>query len=294
MKSELGLDSIARHISDSISSDLNRAGIMYRLFYRVKSGKSIEQKIIAKDYKKLGNKITDLIGIRITLYFQDDVNIVYNYLKNKSNFDHHSTDNPSINLFQPIRCNLTFNFLEADKLEVQTIIDDEADLIDTKYEIQLRTVLSEGWHEVEHDLRYKCKEDWAGHEDLERNLNGIYATLETSEFSMLELFNNLSHRHYKKNNIEGLIKTQFRIRLSEGELSDSIETYINQNKEVIKKFHRINRSNLIQIILKSKYTMPLTKDNFILICNHLFIKDKELAKLGNKFIRDEIKLAFKN
>ena len=29
----------------------------------------------------------------------------------------------------------------------------DAALIDNTYEIQLRTVLSEGWHEVEHDLR---------------------------------------------------------------------------------------------------------------------------------------------
>ncbi|MFV0581334.1 MAG: hypothetical protein ACK5N4_04745 [Parabacteroides gordonii] len=29
--------------------------------------------------------------------------------------------------------------------------------IDSTFEIQVRTTLSEGWHEIEHNMRYKCK-----------------------------------------------------------------------------------------------------------------------------------------
>ncbi|MBK7959276.1 MAG: hypothetical protein IPK03_14995 [Bacteroidetes bacterium] len=28
-------------------------------------------------------------------------------------------------------------------------------LVDSTFEVQLRTILSEGWHEIDHDLRYK-------------------------------------------------------------------------------------------------------------------------------------------
>lgn len=71
------------------------------------------------------------------------------------------------------------------------------DLIDNTYEVQIRTILSEGWHEVEHDLRYKCKEEWNEFKEESRLLNGIYATLESSEWSMLTLFDRLSYSQYK-------------------------------------------------------------------------------------------------
>jgi len=291
MKSELGLEVIARHATDSISNALDKVGIMHRIFYRVKSDASIQKKIKSKNYREENKKITDLIGIRVTLYFHDDVDIVYRYLKSLRNFNHESTDNPKISEFQPIRCNLTFDFLESDLPEVLSIIDTDTDVIATTYEVQLRTVLSEGWHEVEHDLRYKCKEDWDGHDDLSRNMNGIYATLETSEHSMLHLFNELSHRHYSKKNIEGLLKTQFRIRVS-GQLSEEVRNYINGNSEVLKKFHRINRKKLIERILNSKYRLPITLENLVFVCNHLYVESAELNELGDKFIIDEINLSF--
>jgi putative GTP pyrophosphokinase len=291
MKSELGLEVIARHATDSISNVLDRAGIMHRVFYRVKTDSSIQKKIESKNYRAENKKITDLIGIRITLYFYDDVDIVYSYLKSLPNFNHESTDNPKISEFLPLRCNLTFDFQEGDLPEVRTIIDSDVDVIDTTYEVQLRTVLSEGWHEVEHDLRYKCKEDWEGHDDLSRNMNGIYATLETSENSMLHLFNELSHRHYGKKNIEGLLKTQFRLRVG-GQLSAGVKEYINSNSEVLKKFHRINRKKLIEEILNSKYNLPMTIENLVFVCNHLFVKSDELESFGDKFILEEIELSF--
>ena len=293
MKSELGLESIAKHITDSLIKELNRVGIMYRIFFRIKTENSIRKKIEVKKYRENGEKITDLIGIRITLYFHDDVDLMYNYLKNKSNFNHESIDDFSIEEFKPTRCNLTFDFKDDDNREVQLILDNDFDVIATTYEIQLRTVLSEGWHEVEHDLRYKCKEDWNGHNDLNRNLNGIFATLETSEFSMLQLFSELSHRHYKNDNIQGLIKAQFRNRLNGDLINQELENYINSDKEILKQFHRIPRVDLMNTLLDSKFALPLTINNFIYVCNHLFVKDKFVKTLAGEFINEELKLMFK-
>lgn len=293
MKSELGLEPIAKHITDALIKELNRVGIMYRIFFRVKTENSMKKKIEAKKYRENGDKITDLVGIRITLYFNDDVDVVYNYLKNKTNFNHESTDVFSIEEFKPTRCNLTFDFNEDDGREVLMILDKDIDVIGTTYEIQLRTVLSEGWHEVEHDLRYKCKEDWDGHNDLNRNLNGIFATLETSEFSMLQLFNELSHRHYKNDNIQGLVKSQFRIRLNGDLMNQEMEEYINSDKEVLKKFHRISRVELMNTLLNSQFAIPLTINNFIYACNHLYIKDEFIKGQAGDFINEELKIMFK-
>jgi ppGpp synthetase/RelA/SpoT-type nucleotidyltranferase len=290
MRDILGLETITNKLEKSIKSELDKIGIMFRIFSRVKSKDSLLNKIDKKDYRKKNKKITDIIGIRITLYFKDDVDLVYGILKGKSNFDHESTDQLSINEFKPIRCNLTFNLNGNFLNEAKTIIADDLDVVDTKYEIQIRTVLSEGWHEVEHDLRYKCKEDWNGHDDLNRNLNGIFATLETSEFSMLQMFENLSYRHYKDNNIEPLIKTKFRLRLKTEVLNEDIKSLLVSDKILLKKIYRVDRTKLLSKFLDSKIRIPLTIDNFILLINYFEVKDDRIRKFESDFVKGEFEL----
>ncbi len=289
MKDTQGLEIIAKKIVDSIKDDLNKCGLMYRIFYRVKSYESIEAKINKKKYRDKSKKLTDIIGIRITLYFQDDVEIVYKILKEKTNFDHESTDQNSINTFEPIRCNLTFNLSEEYSREAKIIIDDYSDVIDTKYEVQIRTVLSEGWHEVEHDLRYKCPDEWEGHDDLNRNLNGIFATLETSEFAILQIFNNLAYRNYKENKIEPLLKTKYRIRLKEDKLDKELADFLirEENKDLIKKIFRADRKKFIFSLINSKVSLPITITYLVLLINHFQINDDRIREFESDFIKGE-------
>ncbi|WP_294161915.1 hypothetical protein, partial [uncultured Senegalimassilia sp.] len=39
-----------------------------------------------------GKKMQDLLALRITLYFTDDVELVYDYFRNQPNFDSESVD----------------------------------------------------------------------------------------------------------------------------------------------------------------------------------------------------------
>ena len=187
---------------------------------------------------------------------------------------------------------MVFDFIDENKSEVLKIIDKDIDIIDTTYEIQLRTVLSEGWHEVEHDLRYKCKSDWDNHDDLNRNLNGILATLETSEFSMLQLFSELAHRHYKAKNIEAMIKSQFRIRFTETELDENLSEYMQKNPYLIKEIHRISRTKLLNELFKSRFSLPLTMNHFIYVLNYLFLGDEAITKIAGEFIQEELETSF--
>ena len=52
---------------------LQKAGLYFRIFGRIKSPASIAEKIKRKGYCKTGGHMQDLIGIRIALYFSDDV-----------------------------------------------------------------------------------------------------------------------------------------------------------------------------------------------------------------------------
>ena len=68
-----------------IEEKLKKAGFYYRVAYRVKSVDSIVDKLQRKEYRKRASdnedkKMQDLIGIRIILYFEDDVSICRNLL----------------------------------------------------------------------------------------------------------------------------------------------------------------------------------------------------------------------
>ena len=68
-----------------IEEKLKKAGFYYRVAYRVKAPDSMLDKLILKDYRRPGTenqdkKMQDLIGIRIILYYADDVEIVKNFL----------------------------------------------------------------------------------------------------------------------------------------------------------------------------------------------------------------------
>lgn len=174
--------------------------------------------------------------------------------------------------------------------EAQAIIAKDIDVIDTKYEVQIRTVLSEGWHEVEHDLRYKCKEDWNGHDDLNRNLNGIFATLETSEFSMLQMFENLSYRHYKEKKIEPLLKTKYRIRLKNEVLNGELKQLLTTDKELMKRIFRVDRKKFISSFINSNIRIPLTIENLVLLINHFEIRDSRIRAFESDFVKGEFEL----
>lgn len=173
---------VLRDIVTDLEAVLNKCGVMYHVFYRTKSEMSIKNKLEKKseEYRKANKKMQDLLALRITLYFTDDVELVHNYLKSQSNFDSESVDEAEVDKFCPKRLNLIMRVPNNLQQDMKAAIKETGyeDLIDNTYEVQIRTILSEGWHEVEHDLRYKCKEEWNEFKEESRLLNGIYATLE--------------------------------------------------------------------------------------------------------------------
>ena len=140
-----------------------------------------------------------------------------------------------------------------------------------------RTVLSEGWHEVEHDLRYQCKDDWTDHNDLSRALNGIFASLETADWSMLKLFEELSYRHYKSQEWSQMIRTKFRFR-SNFQLSHNVNQVISKN-QLRKKLYRLDRDDYLMKVLKQNIDLPVTLDNIVYICNALYLECSELTEI---------------
>jgi len=280
------LSRLSRDLSNGLEEEFSRVGLFFRIFERVKSSTSVDSKINSKGegYYSEEKKIQDIIGIRIVPYFPDDIHILYERLKKIHDFVDETIDKTGETNFNPIRINLIFRLPKQYITEFNDLTQNK--VLDSTFEIQLRTILSEGWHEVDHDLRYKCVDDWKDSSDLSRNLNGVLATLETSEYAILRIFDQLSYRHYKSQDLIAMIRTKFRLRLTNYKLSDKVSDVFNRN--TMKEFYKIDRNDVINYFLEKNIILPLTLENFILIINYQFVKNQELIDLTPKLIVDEL------
>lgn len=287
---------VLKEIVSDLESVLDKSGIMYHIFSRTKSEMSIKNKLEkkAEKYRAEGKKMQDLLALRITLYFTDDVEMVYDYLRNQPNFDSESVDVNEVDKFCPKRLNLVMHVPEKHKQDMQVAINstEYPDLIDDTYEVQIRTILSEGWHEVEHDLRYKCKEDWDEHLEESRLLNGIYATLESSEWSMLTLFDRLSYSQYKEKAWDSMLRNKMRLRFADKGMSPEVKEKISSDNELAKKLFRVKRSKVLKLVMEKKFSYPLTYDTVVFLINRVGVKNRELTTLEMPVLKQDMDLWF--
>lgn len=287
------LDRIAKQLLEQINNELFRIGFLFRSYYRYKSLESIEEKMIRKDYGTSGRLIQDAIGIRINLYFVDDLPNVINLIKKCFELRDEEIDHFNEDTFKPMRNNLVFNIPQEFKEEFESSIKGFKKPIDTTFEVQIRSVLSEGWHEVEHDLRYKCKKDWEEHKDLSRTLNGIYATLETGEWTMLKVFSELSYKNYRNGSWAALLRNKFRLRIKmRPKLNDELINLLDDESDLAKRIFRIERSEYLNKVVQSKLHIPLTYNNIIFTLNHVFLRNILITRLTPQILLDDLNSCF--
>ncbi len=280
------IDEIAARIEGDLSQRIRRSGMMYRLFSRVKSIESLQHKIEAKGsaFFSAGGKIQDVIGLRIILYFPDDVEAMSIFLGSRD-VVRSSIDECDLSTFCPRRLNLTKSIpLEYVAEFRRNLPDGLADKIDNTFEIQIRTVFSEGWHEVEHDLRYKCKDDWV-HEDLpNRTLNGMIATLETVEWGMKSLFHEMAYRCYRKRNYRAMLRNKMRIRFASFGFSPELQGFLESHRDVAKRLLGTDRVVFMLALLNHSDPPQLTYDNVVFLANKIDIQNPELTELENTLV----------
>jgi ppGpp synthetase/RelA/SpoT-type nucleotidyltranferase len=292
-----GFQLIEEEISQKIKDELDKIGIHYRIFSRSKDEKSITEKIARKakegsPYCSNGKLIQDTIGIRVVTYFRDDVNLVKDILSRIIKFKDEEIDNPELTVFKPKRTNIICSLSESQSntfREVQQSIDKEYyTVLDSTFELQLRTILSEGWHEIDHSLRYKCKHDWEGHYDNERLLNGIFASLETNDIALKSLFSELAYKHFKNKNWEGLIRNKFRLRFQQTPLKDEIVEILNKDSKIGKELFKLDRESSLIKLYEIDLSLPVNMNNLILLLNGLLIRNKKLLDITPDVILEEV------
>ncbi|MBF0694170.1 MAG: RelA/SpoT domain-containing protein [Flavobacterium sp.] len=289
---EYSLELIERGIRESLLNELSRSGLLFRLFARIKDTQSIEEKLIRKDYSE-EKKMQDLIGLRITTYFNDDLKIVVDICKKLFGHIELIYDEPEVDIFRPLRKNMICKFPP----ELSQIFEEfkstrgDYDFVDNTFEIQFRTTLSEGWHEVDHLMRYKCKDDWATLNDESRMLNGIYATLETNDQALKALFDDIAYQHYNSKRWQAMLRNQFRLRFTMDSLDNKLILYFNENPEVIKKIFKLNRKEVIEAYLSSNLKLPITFNGLTYFVNYYFINDKYIEQNTPELFLEELNLS---
>ena len=272
------LEKISAQLTTDISASLSRCGLMFRIFSRVKSENSVIKKLEVK-YSDKKVKLQDMIGIRIVVYFQDDVDVLALYYS-VGDVVKKSIDEFDSSTFRPQRLNITSR-VSSDLVDdfMAAVPQKYRDRIEPTYEIQIRTVFSEGWHEVEHDLRYKCKEDWEGCEPYSRALNGLIATLETAEWNMKAIFSEMARDNFRHSNFTAMLRNKFHLRFEPGCLSDDLNAYLLANRHLAEAVLNTDRLIVIYTLLTHKADFVLTYDNLFFLINRIEMMDLALMSI---------------
>ena len=139
------INSLGKDLGKRIQDKLERSGIYFHIFARVKEAGSIWHKLEWKkeEYLQKNKKMQDIVGIRIVLYYMDDIAICKEMLKNTYSIiekDSHE-DKPKVNEFNPLRmnyvCRIPEEFIERFPTKLW-----EDYRIDKTFEVQIRTTLS--------------------------------------------------------------------------------------------------------------------------------------------------------
>ncbi len=291
---EYGLEIIEKKLKSKILNELMRTGLLFRLFSRVKEQTSIDEKFSRKTYSDGGPLMQDLIGFRITSYFSDDLKILVELCEKIFEKVELVYDEPNSEEFKPLRKNMICR-LPANESGIFSDLkstNSTYNLIDNTFEIQFRTTFSEGWHEVDHLMRYKCKQDWTELNEESRMLNGIYATMETNDQVLKVLFDDISYHHYKSKKWEAMLRNKLRLRFLLQGLDSEISTYLNSHVDVGKNIFKLNRTKIINTYINSTVTFPSTFNNWIWFINYCFLNDEFITAKTPTFLLEEFDLSF--
>lgn len=263
-----------------ISERLEQCGMYFRCFSRIKTPDSMARKFEMKDYSE-ERKLQDLVGVRINLYFDDDVPICQKIIENTFDVIEWSTSKRGDDEFKPAKLNGVFRMPEYLKAQISPQTFDMC--IDDTFEVQIKTMFFEGWHEVEHDMRYKGEELWSNFPSFSRYFNSILATLELCDKSMVTLFEDLGHALYKSGRWSDMIKAHFRLKLGADQLYPEVEQILNEDRNDVnnlaKRIFRTPREDLIQALLASPRRIPINVNTIIALLNDRSFHNEELTQV---------------
>ena len=300
------INNVKMSLLNTLVTKLNNAGIYFNSTSRIKSESSLLHKLETGKYsmQEGGRKIQDIIGIRINLFYLEDMDICEKILEETFLLDNWSKTKNEENKFEAQKCNGVFRIPSKYLRNIPASVWNKP--FDQTFEVQLRTVLFEGWHEIEHEMRYKYKlgsdsketDLWTGHEDLSRVMNSIIANLELCDWSIMQIFNSIHDSQYKEKNWENAIRSKYRLRITQDPLKPELREYLDNNPDIVAQFHTVSKRELVEILLNKKYNKALTPDRVIYLINKEIVHNEYISRLLDKeqfvpAVRPEVKTEIK-
>ncbi|MFL6282676.1 MAG: GTP pyrophosphokinase family protein [Pyrinomonadaceae bacterium] len=120
----------------------------------LKKRDSLMKKIQAKSYTQLSD-ITDICGIRIITYYDEEVDAVARIIENEFEID------PENSVDKRKKAPDTFGYLSSHYIvrlrPVRLQLPEYGRFSQCQAEIQIRSIIQHAWAEIEHDLGYKSQ-----------------------------------------------------------------------------------------------------------------------------------------
>ncbi|MBB4804994.1 ppGpp synthetase/RelA/SpoT-type nucleotidyltransferase [Chryseobacterium defluvii] len=260
----------------------------HKIESRIKNVDRLDEKIQRKNNKYSNlDEITDLIGIRIITYYEDEVDHIAQMIEKEFIKDEKNSIDKRV--------------LETDKFGYRSLhyvvelslqrkkLTEYSRFLDLKIEIQIRSILQHAWAEIEHDIGYKGEFDIP--DKFKRNFYRVAALLETADIEFINIKNGLEkyEKELKQNFINkktgdvDINLTSLRAYAKNSEIVKSLDNEIakSTNKKLLKSFYII--SNDVQRLkflnirnIKELDTLLISYQNKIVaFAKHWIDKDEE-------------------
>jgi putative GTP pyrophosphokinase len=151
---------------------------------RAKEVESFSRKIENPKYSDPLNQVTDLAGIRVIVYVEDDVKKIAKLIGDLFNIDSENSLDKSKELGEDRVGYKSVHFVCLFKND-RTNLPEYIKFKNLKFEIQIRTILQHSWAEIEHDKNYKFAGELPS--EIKRRFKLIAGSLEIldREFNLL-------------------------------------------------------------------------------------------------------------
>jgi ppGpp synthetase/RelA/SpoT-type nucleotidyltranferase len=125
---------------------------------RIKSKASVRQKLQRPDKDRKLSGLTDMLGVRIITYFQDEVDAAAKLIEREFIVDEENSSDKR-ELLDPDRFGYrSLHYVLQLSLERSTLPENRAHR-DIRFELQIRSILQHAWAEIEHDTGYKSESE---------------------------------------------------------------------------------------------------------------------------------------
>ncbi|MFZ2843778.1 GTP pyrophosphokinase [Psychrobacter sp.] len=221
--SKILLDNLDRTLLNLINSLLEQKSIrVHQVQTRVKDRDSLENKIIRKNdkYGSLSD-ITDIVGVRIITYFDDEVDQIAAMIEEEFVIDQdNSVDKRKIDndKFGYRSLHYVAN-LKRDRIN----LPEYSSCGERKFEFQIRTILQHSWAEIEHGLGYKGEFEIPS--TAKRTFYRVAALLEQADIEFVKL--KLTIAEYESSLSQSIKNNPSQIEINKASLTSFMTTNDN-------------------------------------------------------------------